>query len=280
MNKKTGVWLIVIGSLLFVANMVCSIIFRGENGANIFTAISGWVSGIATVILGIIAVVQNKSYKEENDRVLQKQSEENVKFIASQKDIAWRNTQYQLLTLYLSTLNKHSEIAKQYGFGKIHNDIISLPVCAQSFTTIIYEKNILVDELTAVKSFLLSSKYYIDNKEELYNSCLEYLSQAKKFFDDTFFRQYRWFVKTYKEVPTTEEQKKNNLMLKEQSNQIYELGKTFRNKLSEHIYNLNDLISDIYCKSSEDLKAVLEKSISDYSIWIEKVKKQEEQNNG
>lgn len=70
MSKKAGVGLIITGALLFIANMVCSIIFRGDNGANIFTALSGWVSGIATLIVGLIAFRQ--SY--ENDKASKKQN--------------------------------------------------------------------------------------------------------------------------------------------------------------------------------------------------------------
>lgn len=65
--------------LLCVGNIIVLAHFKKESGANIFTAVNGWVSGIATAILGTIAVVQNRNYKQENDRVLEKQSEENRK---------------------------------------------------------------------------------------------------------------------------------------------------------------------------------------------------------
>lgn len=58
---------VIIGGAAFVANIICSIIFHGDNGANIFTAISGWISGIATVIVGIIAYRQSMRHKLESE---------------------------------------------------------------------------------------------------------------------------------------------------------------------------------------------------------------------
>lgn len=67
MSKKKVVIYGTIGIIIAIINIVFAIIFRGENGANIFTAISGWISGVATIFLGIIAVLQTKKYKMETD---------------------------------------------------------------------------------------------------------------------------------------------------------------------------------------------------------------------
>ena len=65
--KKYWILLLVI-FVLFVTNIISAIIFDDSNSnANLFTAISGWVSAIATVVLGYIAVWQNKRYKELSD---------------------------------------------------------------------------------------------------------------------------------------------------------------------------------------------------------------------
>lgn len=273
-------WLIIgIAFLLCVGNIVLAH-FKKEIGANIFTAVSGWVSGIATVILGAIAVIQNRKYKEENDRFLLKQSEENSNFIESQRDISWRNAQYQLWTLYLSTLNKYLDNGTQYNFGKIHNDIVALPLSTQSYTTVIYEKNVLIAELKSLKNFLLTSKYCYAQKEEVFDFCSECLKNITSFFEDFRYSRYQHYVNTMLKAPNTEEEKQNHSELRERAFRIIELNKVFRTKLSEHIYQLNDFISGLYGISSEKLKTILENSSDNYKLWIEKVRNQEEQNNG
>ena len=61
--RKKILWslIILISILLCVANIVLSCYFPND-GANIFTTISGWLSGIATIILGIITIWQSKKY--------------------------------------------------------------------------------------------------------------------------------------------------------------------------------------------------------------------------
>lgn len=57
MKRKTKIYFIIAATiLLMIVNIVLSIIFRGDSGANIFTTISGWVSGVATIVLGLIAL--------------------------------------------------------------------------------------------------------------------------------------------------------------------------------------------------------------------------------
>lgn len=271
--------IIIIAFLLCVGNIVLAH-FKKDSGANIFTAVSGWVSGIATVILGAIAVIQNRKYKEENDRFLLRQSEENSNFIESQRDISWRNAQYQLWTLYLSTLNKYLDNGTQYNLGKIHNDIITMPLSTQSYAAVICEKNVLVAELKSLKNFLLTSKYCYAKKEEVFDFCSDCLKNITSFFEDFRYSRYQQYVNTFLKRPNTDEEKQSRSELKDRTFQIIELNKEFRTKLSEHIYQLNDFISDLYGISSENLKTILESSSDNYKLWIEKVKKQEEQNNG
>lgn len=88
--KKCQRVLLVIGvvfsCLLCIVNIFLAVEIPSK-GANIFTAISGWVSGVATVILGVVAVVQNKKYKEENDDNVKKQYDfELFKLIIHQRE--------------------------------------------------------------------------------------------------------------------------------------------------------------------------------------------------
>lgn len=61
-NKAQWIFMVIVCVILCVVNIGFSYKFRGAEGSNVFTTISGWVSGIATIILGLIAVFQNKKY--------------------------------------------------------------------------------------------------------------------------------------------------------------------------------------------------------------------------
>lgn len=62
--KKKYIIAILICVVFFIVNIIFACIFSQE-GANIFTAISGWVSFGATVMIGIIAYRQGKRFKDE-----------------------------------------------------------------------------------------------------------------------------------------------------------------------------------------------------------------------
>ena len=90
MKRKTKIYFIIAATiLLMIVNLVLSIIFRGDSGANIFTTISGWVSGVATIVLGLIALWVNARYKNENDIYLEKQS-----------DLQWKSDEKETIDLY------------------------------------------------------------------------------------------------------------------------------------------------------------------------------------
>lgn len=72
MKKSHKILIIVFVFALMITNVIFAIIFMGSDGANIFTAISGWISGIATIVLGLIAFWQNKQYKKQNDAYQEK----------------------------------------------------------------------------------------------------------------------------------------------------------------------------------------------------------------
>lgn len=62
--KRWWFWVIIILALLLNVGFA---LLSPSNNANIFTAVSGWISAIATIVLGCIAVWQNKRYKELSD---------------------------------------------------------------------------------------------------------------------------------------------------------------------------------------------------------------------
>ena len=71
-KKHWAFILISISILVCILNLVFASIFYNA-APNVFTAISGWVSGIATIVLGCIAFWQNRQYKKDSDELMAKQ---------------------------------------------------------------------------------------------------------------------------------------------------------------------------------------------------------------
>lgn len=64
-------WFLIAG--IVILNFLL-LLFKNKNLIGVIcTIISGWISGIATIFIGIIATIQNKKYKEENDDFMNKQ---------------------------------------------------------------------------------------------------------------------------------------------------------------------------------------------------------------
>lgn len=55
------VW-IIIGVVLFAGNLTLALVGKYDIKSDILTVISGWVGGIATIFLGLVAFKQNKDY--------------------------------------------------------------------------------------------------------------------------------------------------------------------------------------------------------------------------
>lgn len=71
MNKKKATiifWIILaIVILACIGNIMYAIFAKSSKTTNILTAISGWISGVATLVIGIMAYSQNKKYKEAEE---------------------------------------------------------------------------------------------------------------------------------------------------------------------------------------------------------------------
>lgn len=67
MKKSMWVWLIIIGALLLCGNILVILFVKKDCRSDWLTLISGWVSGVSTLIVGIIAYKQSKHYKIDAD---------------------------------------------------------------------------------------------------------------------------------------------------------------------------------------------------------------------
>lgn len=81
---------------------------NGEN-ANFYTAVSGWVSGVATIVLGAIAIFQNKKYEKDNEHYINEQKKLQRKIADEnerQNELNLRNLDYNELKEYRDDIAK------------------------------------------------------------------------------------------------------------------------------------------------------------------------------
>lgn len=104
--KQWWFWIIII--VAATINIVFASVY-GTQAPNIFTAISGWVSGVATVALGIIALVQNERYEKDNEHYINEQkniqqniANENIK----QNEFNQRQADYNELKQYYDSVSE------------------------------------------------------------------------------------------------------------------------------------------------------------------------------
>lgn len=151
--KKNYIIAIIIGAVLFATNIILACVFRGQDGANIFTAISGWVSFLATLFVGIIAYRQSR----KQAFLLRKQNLIN----------AIKMDQENLISSYsqLFIVGKHSELMLDYIMLNKDNYI-------QSAFTII--KNFeLISNLESFLDSIIAYQYFPIGIKKLYDSCKE-----------------------------------------------------------------------------------------------------------
>ena len=244
MTKKFKTGMIVatiIVTVIFIINIILSIKFRGENGANIFTAISGWISGISTIVLGVIALYVNAQYKKDNDNYLKKQDE---LFWKSEKKSAVELYRDQIVKCYdrflelnyLELLDKLLKNEKQDG-----GDLFSVALSSMIQT----EKNNMFFTLTICK-------YYFDFKSELFESYAEYLSKLSQMainYDDMVYN------KQYEKI-----------------DELQELYIKVINNFNIHISSINVFLSTIMpSKTQKELETYLKEARNRQKKWWDSV---------
>lgn len=247
MNKKPfykswWFWLSIVALLLCVGNILLAHLYKTES-ANIFTAVSGWVSGIATIVLGVVAVVQNRKYKEENDRI-----------ITYQRQRDWLIEQKDLIKANLDNIIKCYADIKEYQYSKLINErTIDLQNHTFNVNDLIYD-----EILNGIKDYAIysavNSYYYFEGIEELVDTVGEYTLKLR-----VLLKQFVEAIKK-KEV--------------DKFNEITELYKILNTRFNEHIFKIQLFISIILTDDNpDDLKKELEDMRNKQLDWIDRMKK-------
>lgn len=166
MKKTVSITFIVITVLLMIVNFAFAIHFHGEEGTNIFTTASGWISGIATIALGAIALFVNAQYKKENDDYFRKQDE-----------LAWKNEEKDIISLYRNQVIKcYDRFVSDYNY----TDLLYQLLCDEEkpeapIKNIALLNKIQSEQVNALYSLAIC-RYYFDTKGDLFESYHKYLS--------------------------------------------------------------------------------------------------------
>lgn len=135
--KRWWFWLII--SIALLLNIGLAVKYENDF-PNVFTAISGWISAIATIILGCIAVWQNKRYKELSDEMtdLMLMPDFYPPTAEAEKTLICGNDSYNQFIFELEENKPFKEINKQ-GFALVRPPIVNLIIseiscCGVAFT--------------------------------------------------------------------------------------------------------------------------------------------------
>lgn len=241
--KKNWKWLCICSSfLIFLINIILACIFKQE-GANIFTAISGWISGVATLAVGIIAYRQSEKYKLENDKIEEKQR---------QRD--WRGEQKDIVKLYLDNIVKAYEDLKQYQYSKIIEEVIrNKRKGVFALKEMIYDQS-LKDIYDNFVSIAVNSIYYFEGIEELLDLYEKYCFQL------------RGLIKRIVEVVKTGEV--------ESVFKLQNIYKDLLDKFHRHIAKVQIFLTQTLTNASFDKaqKVIEEKRVKQIE-WRDKIKK-------
>lgn len=174
--------MLVLFAIALLIGNICILVFVDHNvRSDWLTLYSGWVSGIATAILGIIAVIQSKNYKNENDKFLSEQQRISRQLMQDQYDLSWRKNQYDIYNAYSigfleleKEFTKHTVaeiVAQALGTSDKNTAIVTVAVLVQR----------IQNNLTHAFAYLMQCKYYCEGKVKLYELIQEYSKKMEKF---------------------------------------------------------------------------------------------------
>ena len=250
MKKAISIILIILAVLLLIVNFAFATKYLGEDGANLFTTISGWISGIATIVLGVIALYVNGQYKEENDNYLSKQEE-----------LTWKSEKRAAIELYREQIVRCYKNFIEFNFADL---LYQLLLNHEKPEGPIYDVA-LINKISAEKHNLFFNlticKYYFSSKAELFDAHSRYLNLLFKMIDDY---EKMIFDKEYNKAEELQEA-------------YVEVIKLF----NLHISHINVFLSTtLYSKSKNELKTILGDMRQKELDWWEGVKAEENNKQG
>lgn len=248
MKKTVSIILIILTILLMIVNFAFAIIFPGDSFSNIFATVSCWISGIATIVLGVIALYVNARYKKENDDYLSKQEE-----------LAWKSEKRAAIELYREQVVRCYQNFTEYNFADL---LYQLLLNQEKPEAPIYDVA-LINKIRAEKHNLVFNlticKYYFSLKAELFDAHSRYLNLLFEMIDD------------YEKMIFDKEYKK--------AEKLQEAYVEVINLFNLHISHINVFLSTtLYSKNKNELKKILDDMRQKQLDWWESVKPEKNNN--
>ena len=241
-KRKRNIAIIIMITIFMLINLGLAIIFHGDSGANIFTTISGWVSGIATIILGLIALFVNAKYKKENDMYLEKQAE-----------LQWKEDEKRTIELYRKQILETYNSFLSFNFADILCQLVEKEEKPEApmFELALLSK-IQCEKHNVVFVFSIC-RYYFKFKSELFESYIKYLDLLSV------------SVSEYKSMIYNREFSKGENLQKSYIDVI--------NNFNIHMADINVFVSvTLSSKSKGELKTILDEMRRKQTDWWNKVK--------
>lgn len=251
--KNIWIWLSVIGVVLCATNIVLACLFS-SNGANIFTAISGWVSFLATLIVGIIAFQQNQKNT-----------------FLSHKQVILNSIQNEQ-AMFSSEANEISDIGS-YGQLIIKTVLLHEDDEPEKFMELLMLRSSLVSKLQKVSASLFLYQYCPMETLNMYQKCKEMLHFLVKEVDNNAMPSPALHPEEFKK------------MGKELSERLITLMSSINEIKIKMITEMQFLSNEISKKKSLKTLLAFEQKIMDEdkemrkALWETRIKS-EEQDNG
>lgn len=172
---------LIFSCLACIVNIALSAVFPNCS-TNIFTAISGWVSGISTIILGIIAVIQNRNYKKENDRILDEQQKNNSRLMQEQNDSYWQKIQYDMYDMYRREISDFEKEFLKFSTTEFMATVLCDGEKMNALSKMMIFDKQLRNNATRSLAFLRDCPFYCEDKTKLFDLFFKFLDEFKKLY--------------------------------------------------------------------------------------------------
>lgn len=162
----------LIAITIFVGNVLVLCLLDEKDQSAWLTLYSGWVSGVATFLIGLIAAIQSRNYKHENDT-----------FELQQLQKEWRLEQKEGIKFYYGSLVKIYEELQQNQYNKVVNECYE-KLCRDHNTLIeIVLTQTLWDINNRFKYEAINTIYYFDGIEDVVLMCENYITNLTSHLD-------------------------------------------------------------------------------------------------